>query len=74
MEKLSKMNSGEKCRVIAVENDSEIRVRLNDLGVVSGSLIEVLTGSKDSNFLVGIGNTRIGLEYKLAEAITVQRI
>jgi hypothetical protein len=34
----------------------------------------VLTGAKDSNFLVGVGNTRIALEFDLTAAITVQKI
>jgi Fe2+ transport system protein FeoA len=44
------------------------------MGIASGATVEVFTGSKDTNFLIGIGNTRLGLEYKLANAITVQKL
>jgi Fe2+ transport system protein FeoA len=72
--KLSRMKKGEKCRVVSFENDAEIRSRLNDMGLATGSLVEVLTGGENSNYLISVGNTRIGIEPELAEAITVQTI
>jgi Fe2+ transport system protein FeoA len=72
--KLSALVSGDRCRVITIDKDPEIRSRLNTMGISSGSAIEVLTGAKDSNFLVGVGNTRIALEFDLTAAITVQKI
>jgi Fe2+ transport system protein FeoA len=59
---------------VCFEKDSEIRIRLNDMGLAAGSIVEVLQGGENSNYLISVGNTRIGIEPDLAEAITVQRI
>ena len=72
--KLSEMKKSEKGLVLTFDHNPEIRNRLNNMGLVEGSLVQVLTGSESSNYLISIGNTRIGIEPHLASAITIQRL
>ncbi len=74
IKKLSELGKNEKGRVVGLSNEPEIRNRLQNMGLATGSVVEILAGSSNSNYLVSIGNTRIGLELNLADAITVQKL
>lgn len=74
IKKLSALEPGDKGRIISCENDPEVSIRLNHLGLVTGAVVNVYTGSEASNYLVGVNNTRIGLEARLADAITIQQL
>ncbi len=72
--RLSDIPRNRKARVISLDNNPDIRSRLNNMGISAGAVVEVLTGSDKANYLVSTGNTRIGMEPFLAQAITVQII
>ena len=74
IKKLSDLKVGERARVVCCENDPEISKRLNHLGLVTGAIVELYAGSESSNYLIGVNNTRIGLEVILTQAITVQQV
>ncbi len=71
---LSGLGNHEKGRVLSFSSDPEILSRLHSMGLAAGAVVEVLAGSESSNYLVSIGNTRIGIEPKLAKAVTVQKL
>ncbi len=61
-----------RARIISFAGSADIHARLNTMGLSAGMVVEVLSGSASANYLVSTGNTRIGMEPVLAQAITVQ--
>lgn len=40
--KLSEMKPGEKCKVTAVGGEGELRIRLLDMGIIPGTVVEIV--------------------------------
>jgi Fe2+ transport system protein FeoA len=77
--RLSALVDGEEARIIGIDHtmqqhDSEIRSRLHNMGLASGVFISVISGRRGSNYLLGVGNSRIAIESELAETIMVEKI
>jgi Fe2+ transport system protein FeoA len=63
--------SGKQFRVIRINGSDETRMRLVNMGITNGSKIRIIS-RMPAAFLVGVRETRIMLDIKLAEQIDVQ--
>ncbi len=68
---LSLANTGEECKVITINSSDETRMRLINLGITSGISVRVISRSP-SSLLIGVRDTRIMLDNRLAHQIHVQ--
>ncbi|HEY3426624.1 MAG TPA: FeoA family protein [Negativicutes bacterium] len=68
---LSLANAGQELQVLTINSSHENRMRLVNLGITSGISIRVINRNP-SALLVGVRETRIMLDLRLAHQIYVQ--
>ncbi|HEY3424612.1 MAG TPA: FeoA family protein [Negativicutes bacterium] len=68
---LSLANAGQELQVLTINSSHENRMRLVNLGITSGISIRVISRNP-SALLVGVRETRIMLDLRLAHQIHVQ--
>lgn len=68
---LSLANTGEERKVVNINSSDETRMRLVNMGITSGISVRVISRNP-SSLLIGVRDTRIMLDARLAHQIYVQ--
>ena len=70
---LSTVKPGETATIVRLSCDQDSAKRLTEMGLLTGTRIKVISGSKNRPFIVNLMDFRIGITWELAEKIMVTR-
>lgn len=68
---LTMANANKEFQVIAINSSHDLRMKLCNLGILAGTSVRVISRNP-SSLLVGVRDTRIMLDFKVAHQIHVQ--
>ena len=70
---LSSIRPGETATIVRLNCDPDYARRLTEMGLLVGSKIKVISGSKNRPFIMNLMDFRIGITWELAGKIMVTR-
>ncbi|MFO7444730.1 MAG: FeoA family protein [Ignavibacteriaceae bacterium] len=77
---LSFLNEGEQAEIVelrkfsnTVSNQNNSLLRLDEMGIRSGRIVEMLNNSNSNSVLIKVDNSRLALSRKIAMKIFVRR-
>ncbi|MCI5850664.1 MAG: ferrous iron transport protein A [Sutterellaceae bacterium] len=68
---LTELKDGTPGIVAAIRGDAKEVSSLKDLGIHIGAEVKVLQGRKGDSIMVAVGDTRIGVNFQMAQKILV---
>jgi Fe2+ transport system protein FeoA len=71
---LSAITEGETVMVTGMSKDGELSRQLADMGILPGTMITVVSGSRNRPFILEIFESRMGITWGMAEQIFVTKL
>ncbi len=70
---LDTLKQGQEAVIKSLDGGKHFKDKLINLGVIPGSTVTIISGSKHSPFLLKIGETRVMVGHRMVKRIIVER-